>query len=264
VKFLLLLASITALVAVAPAQAAAGVPEVAYQSATQVSTTGATLEATIDPDGSATSFEIFLECQSPEAGGSCGPLTTGPQREEGTLPAGSSPETVIHILAGLQPDYQYRYSVIATNASGREGFVGGGFVTCPSQGPCPGQPWMPGESLWAIEGGRRAAEEAPRLEAERIARFREAEELVAREAAERATKEREAREASECVVPRLKGDSLVAAVHALSRTRCVLGKVGRRHDHHGPLVVVRQSAPVGSRMAGGSHVAVTLGPGTKP
>jgi hypothetical protein len=241
-----------------PATAGAAEPEVTYLTIVHVSMTTATIEVEIDPGGSQTSYEILLECQSAEQSTSnCGPLTVDPQRREGLLPATVGRETVSDPVSGLQPGYLYKYGVIATNAAGRGGFKGGGFLTCTGEGCF--EPWLPGTPLWEIEGAERSGAEAPLREAEREAAAREAAERPIREAAERAAREREAREASECVVPRLKGDSLVGAVHALSKTRCVLGRVSHRHGHHGPLVVVKQSAASGTRLAGGSPVAITLG-----
>lgn len=244
---------------ITPEIAAAQVPEVGYMSASSVSTASATIEASINPESGETSYEIQLECQGPIASSqNCEPLTVGPQRLQGTLPAGFETKVVTDAVTGLQPGYAYKYRVIAANWAGREGFVGAGFQTCPPEGSCPPQPYRPGMSLWNIEAAEREAEEAPRLEAEREAKMREA--------AERAAREREIREAAErigrkraCVVPQLKGDSLAKARHALHGAHCSLGKVTEPHGHHGPLVVVRQSVRSGSRLAPGSRVALKLG-----
>ncbi len=262
---------------VAPALASAtSVPEVTWHEASVVSMTGATIEATINPEGSETSYEIRLECQSVERQGNCEPLTVGTQSTHGVLAAGFEAQTVDDIVTGLHPGYVYGYGVIATNSVGRAGFVHGGVITCPAEGFCATQPYMPGEALWVIEAAERAASEAPRLEAEREARQREAEERPAREAAERAAKEREIREAGEragreaaeraaavarsvkCVVPRLKGDSLGAARHALERAHCSLGRVSEPRRHHAPLVVTAQSVRSGRKLVKGAKVAVTL------
>jgi hypothetical protein len=263
----------------APAQAAAEVPQVTLKVATQVTQTGATVEAAINPEGSETGYEIWLECQSAEESkDECEPLTVAPQRHLGTLPAGTEAQTVTAAMSGLQPGYLYEYGVIATNSGGREGYLGNGFLTCPSAGSCPDQPWLPGQPLWSIEGARRAAEEAPALEAERQARQREIEERPAKEAAARAALERAAREAGEragreaaeraaaarakmmCVVPRLTGDSLSAARRSLAKAHCVLGKVKRPPVYHGALVVGRQSVPRGRELGTGARVALTLRP----
>jgi hypothetical protein len=268
-----LLSAACASLSVAPAMAATKAPEVEYQDASHVSTTGATIEVPINPEGGETSYEIWLECQNaPESNHSCEPLTVAPQRQEGILPPDFEPQIVTDAVTGLQPGYSYSYGVIATNSAGRAGVLGDGFVTCPSQGPCPSQRYMPGLSLWVIEGAERVAKE--RFEAERRAR-QSAEERSAREAEERAAKEREAREAGEhigeeavepvasahlrrCIVPGLEGDSLTEARRALGRAHCRLGRLTEPRGYRGPLVVVRQGVRNGSKLAAGSRVALTL------
>jgi hypothetical protein len=145
------------------------------------------------------------------------------------------------------------------------------------EGSGAGEPVKFEEEPWNEEGARRAAEEAPRLEAEREAKKKEEEERPAKEAAARAVHEREIREAGEragreqaerelearstsrCVVPRLTGDSLLAARRALSKDECRLGKVNTPRTHVGALVVKKQSARAGQKLAKGAAVAVTLG-----
>jgi hypothetical protein len=269
----------------APSSAAASaVPQVEYRTPSQVTQTSATIEAAIDPEGGATSYEIFLECQQPaQATSGCEPLTVGAQLQHGVLPAGFEAHTVTSPVSGLQPGYLYKYSVIATNSVGREGWVGNGLVTCPATGECPAQPFLRGEAVWNIEDARREAEEAPRLEAERQARQREAETRAATEAAERTRRESEIRETGElagreaaareavaareaaarslrCVVPRLGGDSLAAARHALAKAHCSLGKVTWPRAHHGKLVVAAQGVRSGRKLADAAKVSVTLRP----
>jgi hypothetical protein len=127
--------------------------------------------------------------------------------------------------------------------------------------------------------------EAPIREEEREAKKKEEEERAAKEAAARAAKEREVREAGEragreaaereakkreeenipssrpvqCVVPRLKGESLNAARRALGKAHCSLGKVSAPRKHHGALVVTKQSVQAGRKRAKGAAVAVKLG-----
>jgi hypothetical protein len=270
----------------APSVAASGeLPAVAPRVASQVTKTSATIEAGINPEGSQTSYEISLECQNAAQLDSCEPLTVAPQLQQGTIAAGVEEVIVTAPMIGLQPGYLYKYRVIATNAAGREGYVGSSFLTCPSSGPCGSQPTPGGESLWNIEGARRAGEEAPRLEAEREARHREEVERPVREAAEKAAHEREIREAGEragreaaersareaaeraaalgherCAVPRLHGDSLAAARRALRRVHCDLGRVTVPRSHHGALIVVRQSVRAGRIIAGGAKVAIVMAP----
>lgn len=272
-----LLGSAGSLSSVSPAMALAS-PEVGYEAASNVSTTSATIAVPINPEGGETRWEIWLECQGAQGGlqSGCGALTVGEQREEGVLAPGSEKEIVSDHVTGLQPDYLYRYDVIASNSAGREGYLGGGFVTCPSQGSCPSQPFLIGESLWVMEGAERAGREASQHEAEWEAAKKEAEERLAKEAAERAAKEREIREAGErtgredaeraaaerapkCVVPRLKGDSLARARRVLTKASCHVGKLIKPHGYYGPLVVIGQSIRSGSKLARGTKVALTLG-----
>jgi hypothetical protein len=271
-----LLGSACAFLFVAPAMAATAAPEVGYLAASHVSTTGATIEVPINPEGGETRYEIWLECQSAQGNNQgCGPLTVGPQRQQGILSPGFEPQIVTDAVTGLQPGYLYKYGVIATNSAGREGYIGNGFLTCPSQDTCPRQPFLVGESLWNLEGAEREAKEAPRIGAEEAARQREAEERPVKEVAERAAKEREIREAGEragkeaaeraasthsptCVVPRLRGDSLTEARRALGRAHCRLGRLTEPRGYRGPLVVVKQSVHGGSKLAAGLGVALTL------
>jgi hypothetical protein len=123
-------------------------------------------------------------------------------------------------------------------------------------------------------GAERVGAEAPRHEEEREAEKREEEERPAKEEAERAAKEREVREAGEragreaaereraevqCVVPRLRGDSLNGARRALGKAHCRLGKASAPRKHHGALVVTAQSVRAGRKLAKGAAVAVKLG-----
>lgn len=263
---------------VAPASAATQAPEVQWEAASRVSTTDATAEASIDPEGGETSYEIWLECgEAPGIDQQCEPLTANPQRHQGTLSPVSEPVIVTDAVTGLQPGTFYKYRVVATNSAGRSGIVGAGFRTCPSTGPCPMQPYAPGEALWNLEGAEREAQEAPRLEAEREAKHREEEERPAKEAAERAAKEREIREAGEragreqaertqpsgsCVVPRLAGDSPKVARRSLRRAHCGVGSVVKPRVG-GHLVVVGQSVPGGVKRPPGFKVRVTFATGGK-
>ncbi len=257
-----------------PASASAAVPEVTTMVATAVTSSGARVEAAIDPEGSQTSYEIWLECQGPGPG--CEAPGT-PERQVGVLGSPTGTQAVSAEFSGLQPGLYYRYGVIATNASGREGWNGVSFKTCPSSGPCPMQPAPGGEQLWNLESARRAAEEAPALEAAREAAKREGEERLAREAAQFTARELAARQAGEragreaaereaaaraqqCVVPHLVGRSLATARRRLAAAHCVLGKVSAPRGHHGALIVSGQGARAGQRLAKGSKVAVKLAP----
>ena len=105
-------------------------PMVESESASSIAETDATLEAQINPgsgeDGFslATTYEFFLEspwCGSRLPFGSC-EAVGGKLVYEGTLPAGSTPQTVSVDLASvgqvLSPDTTYGYRVVATNEAG--------------------------------------------------------------------------------------------------------------------------------------------------
>jgi hypothetical protein len=271
-----LLGCLLAGLAVSPAAASANPPQVGYLSASSVTSSGATIEAPVNPEGAETSYEIRLECQNAERNNqACEPLTVDPQLRQGVLSPGFVPQVVTDVVTGLQSDYLYKYRVVATNSAGSEGYVGDGFVTCPTVGLCPSQPYLAGMALWNIRGAERAAAEAPRLEEERLAKRREAEERPAKEAAERALRERESREAGEragreaaerealarrrCLVPHLKGYSLTHARRALAKANCRVGRlIEPRGYREGPLVVVGQSVHGGARLTSGARVGLTL------
>ena len=85
-----LLGSACVFLSAVPAMAATKVPEVGYLAASHVSTTGATIEVPINPEGGETSYEIWLECQNAQENNQiCEPLTVGPQRQEGVLSPGN-------------------------------------------------------------------------------------------------------------------------------------------------------------------------------
>jgi hypothetical protein len=225
----------------------------------------ATLKASIQPGGLQTTYKFFLESEGiVEVVG------------EGTI-AGSKLEAEVSVeLKSLKYDHTYVWSVTASNSDGLSG-RGGMFETgspppgcpygCPVKGP--EGPHAPPLEQWNIEGSERAAREAPRLEAERVAKKRhEEEEVAAKERALREAGERAGREAAErealapsvrCIVPRLEGDSLAKARRALQRAHCSLGKV-HTHKHVGALVVTEQSSHAGRRLASEAPVGVTLGP----
>jgi hypothetical protein len=55
---------------------------------------------------SATTYEIYLECQDAEPpGGFCGPLTVSPQLQTGVVSGSLETQTVKATVAGLQPGY---------------------------------------------------------------------------------------------------------------------------------------------------------------
>jgi hypothetical protein len=241
-----------------------------------------TIEAQIDPEGLATTYEILLECPSHET---C-------QHTEGTLPAVEEPRAVQLVLTDPQPGETYIFTVTARNADGQ---TSGSWrfkapqptETLPVEEPIPPgaapegskvtEPYTPPELPWADQSGdeaaaRTVAEQRAKEHEEQQAKeaaaqqAAEAESLKRRqeEQAEQAFREREEREDKDaehpaCVVPALKGDTLTAARRALAKAHCRLGKVHRPAHHEGALYVSAQSAPAGEQLAGGARVKLWLG-----
>ena len=280
---LALLAALLCTALLPAASLAASAPSIGSESAS-VSEDDATLEVPVRPEGLATKYQFWIEyaaCQSAAGGGPCEAIVVK-QVGEGQLPAADEERVLSAQLSGLQWSYTYAFWVVASNADGTsEGPLR--TFTVPSAPPedSPVGGGVPAEfkaETWNMEGARREGEEAPRLEAEREALQKEAEERPAREAAERAAREREIREAGEragreaaarellaaqqgaqCLVPALRGDSLAAARSALRRQHCRLGEVARPRRHDGALVVTGQSDPRGTRLPPGASVALRLG-----
>jgi hypothetical protein len=264
---------------------ASSAPEIGAESVS-VSGNSATLEAPIRPGALETKYEFWLEypvCQLPSGGVLCDAIVVQPIGA-GRF-AASVEEGVAGVrLSGLQWGYSYTVWVIADNADGtREGSPQ--TFTIPAAPP-PGDTGGSGGGApvefkaesWNTEGAERVGGEAPRLEAEREAQRKEAEERPVEEAAQRAAKEREVREAAEragraaatrelpprpqdapCLVPALKGDSLAVARAVLRQQHCELGAVARPRRHGGALVVTAQSRPRGTKLPHGAGVALRLG-----
>jgi hypothetical protein len=75
-----------------------------------------TIEAQINPQGSETTYEIWLECESIDAL-PCEPIGSG-QRIQGQLASGFEAKTVSLLLNNLQPGSRYWYGIAATNSVG--------------------------------------------------------------------------------------------------------------------------------------------------
>jgi hypothetical protein len=283
---LALFAAALCLLAIPATSFASSAPSIGSTSA-EVGQNEATLKAPIRPEGLATNYEIWLQCTSQ----SC-TSTEGQRVAEGSIEAGRLEQEVSVALTSLEWDSSYIFEVIASNKDGTARSYPQTFTT--GSPPPPGCPDgcsdnKPAEfkaEPWNEEGAAREADEAPRLEEEREAKAKEEAERPAKEAAARAAKEREVHEAGEragretaereakkreeekaaaarsvrCVVPKLKGDSLVVARSALGKAHCSLGKVSRPHERQRKLVVSAQSVRAGRQLAKGTAVAVRLGP----
>lgn len=240
----------------------------------------ATFQVPIEPNGLETKYEVWLQCTK----GSCA-STEGHRVADGSIEAGRLEQQVSVALTSLEWDTEYRLEVSASN---KDGTVSSHPQTFTTSSPPPagapggtggGKPVEGKLEQWVIEGAEREAKEAPRIRAEEEVKKREEEERPAKEAAACAAKERESREAGEragreaaerellakqrsavvCRVPSLKGDSLTAARHALTKAHCRLGRVSRPAHRGSALVVVRQSIRRGTKLRDRAAVAIILG-----
>jgi hypothetical protein len=222
-----------------------------------------TIDATINPEGLETSYELGLECS---------PCRSSDQWTKGTLPAVQEGLEVTLALTGLQPGRRYWFAVRALNADG-EAFRRGETLEIPP----------PLGSFPEGTGGVGIVEGAPPNEATlnelRAIGIREEERRAkAKEQEEQKVRELTARPASElghteeeppatpaqtalpaCLVPALKGDTLPAARRALARAHCRLGVVHRPAHYHGTLYVSTQGTPDGKRLTYGARVALRIG-----
>jgi hypothetical protein len=96
-------------------------PTIESEAVSHLTPTHATVEAAINPDGLETTYEFWLQfanCQNGSPGaGVCDSISI--QRVgDGTLPPGSSGQSVSADLNHLQPGYAYTFWAVATNSSG--------------------------------------------------------------------------------------------------------------------------------------------------
>ena len=76
----------------------------------------ATLEAQIDPEGSETKYELWLQCEGTTEE-KCEPMWVS-EAQGGRIAAGFGARTVKAYLTSLMPGRYYRYGVLAVNAAG--------------------------------------------------------------------------------------------------------------------------------------------------
>jgi hypothetical protein len=263
--------------AIAEASASAGqLPKIVDAQAKDMTEHGATLELQIDPQGSETTYEVWLECERAVSGaGPCEPPLGGAHAQVGQIAADPGVKEVVVEMTSLPPNRAYTYRVAAANASGRvEESFQLEFETVPL-GSCRSEcPYRASISLADIESAERTAQmiyEEAEAARHRVAQERDeqtAREQAAKYAAEVAALNRRHEEESaaaagarrvRCVVPSLRGDAVTAARRALESAHCRLGKVHRPRHRGGALRVIAQSVAHGRSLAAGVAVAVTLG-----
>lgn len=212
-----------------------------------------TIEVQIDPESYETVWTISLDC----------PDQPRCQSTEGRLPAEDESHTVAVVMAGLENDTRYRFSGEASSLAGATNFSGE-FESIPAgaapEGVKDKEVYTPPPPSWTTQSLNEAAERTVREQREK-----EHEEQTAKEVASHAAEAEAARQAAAhsetkpaCVVPKLKGDTLLAARRALTAAHCRLGTVHRPSLQHGTLHVRRQSARVGKRLANDARVALWI------
>lgn len=230
----------------------ASAPLLGSVSASAAETT-ATLEAQIRPGGLDTTYKFWLD--SPTGVEAVG---------EGQVPSSRLEEAVSVGVQSLEPTTTYTFWVSAENADGQ--VTGDPVQFATSAAPPPGDPGGSGAGPpsggsgepWNQSGAQRAAEEAVRLEAERVAKKKAEEEAAASDA--QAVPTAPAGSAPTCRVPALRGKVLAQVRSALRKADCSLGKVTRPRRGHPASVVVGQGVKSGSELPTGAAVAVRLGP----
>jgi hypothetical protein len=216
-----------------------------------VAETTATLEAQVRPGGLDTTYRFWLD--SPTGVEAVG---------EGQVPSSRLEEVVSVGVESLEPTTTYTFWVSAENTDGQ--VTGDPVQFATSAAPPPGDPGGSGAGPpvggsgepWNQSGAQRAAEEAVRLEAERVAKKTE-EEAAARDV--QAVPTAPAGSAPTCRVPALRGKVLAQVRSALRKADCSLGKVTRPRRGHPASVVVGQGVKSGSGLPAGAAVAVRLG-----
>jgi hypothetical protein len=232
-----------------------------------------TVNAQINPEGLETTWEIKLACAV------CGPPGYTPA--VGQLSAVNETRTVSLNLTGIQPG-TYSFDVHASNTAGEAFTQSELTVPATPPGACPngcgtGEEYRAEIPAWS--SNLAEGESAQTIKEYEAKQAKEREEQQAKEAAIRAAeatalKQHEEREAAErteeqaeeaqeaappCVVPSLRGYTLAAARHALTKHHCRPGKITRPAHHHGTLYVTAQGAPAGKRLRRGGRVALVLG-----
>lgn len=257
-------------------------PTIGSVTVKEVTMTGVSLEAQINPQGNETSYEFLIVWRALKPRERGEPLPAGSPAQEGHIGAGYSDVTVSAFLSGLQPGYTYWYQVVATSlgnstrseATALPYFNPEWYYSGYEEGP----PYVPPERAGcADESGNLAAAETVREQREKEAKEATAKEAAAREAKAKEAAAKEAEEAlkrrakelsavvlpASCIVPSVKGHTLTAAQHAIVRAHCRLGRLKRPSHYRGALIVIGQTPHRGSTLPNGASVTLVLGPARK-
>ncbi len=123
-------------------------PTISELAAHDITEQGATLEAQIDPEGSETTYALWIQCfAAPAEYPPCEPAAARVYGE-GTVGAAVSDQAVSLKVAGLQPGYFYMYWIVAANSHATTESRHRGFATAP-YGACRAEcPYVSEVSEW--------------------------------------------------------------------------------------------------------------------
>jgi hypothetical protein len=220
------------------------------------------VDANINPEGLATSYEIEVECPSHAL---CA-------HTAGDLSDVEEPVTVALAVVDLAFG-SYVCTVTASNSSGSttdtwkvERPIGEGFHPEPGVWTTGDQEEAEHATAEAEAEWQQAKEEEERKRAEEVASELAAEAAALDRRHEEEAKEALAQDAAEhpaCVVPSVRGDTLVEAHRALVRAHCRLGRVTEPRRHDRALRITVQAPRSGQRLTNGALVGVVLGAGDR-
>jgi hypothetical protein len=100
---------------------AASLPTIEGTSVSAITETEATLETQINPEGLETTYEVDLQfevCQNePPRSAHCWAM--GGSQTTGSIAVGALPQTITVNWSDLEPDFSYRYWIVAANSAGK-------------------------------------------------------------------------------------------------------------------------------------------------
>ncbi len=242
-------------------------PTIASTEVTEVTEASVTLVGQINPNDTEGEYEFRLVQQGSPPAFRGEPIPGGQQVHHGRI--GTGEQIVSAVITGLQPGHLYWYALIVTNSEQRARtdayfsfHYSGGFPE--GIGSVPYEPEIP---EWTIDASEAfSAQVLSEYEAKQRQAAKEHEERLAAEQAALKHQEEALVPAKPvpvepvCIVPSLMGHTLTAALRAIHKAHCRLGRVHRpSHRHRGTPIVISQTPKHGKKLVGASVIDVALG-----
>jgi hypothetical protein len=249
-------------------------PTIASVEVTNVTETSVTLVAQINPNDSEGEYEFRLVQQGSPPAFRGEPIPGGPQVHQGRI--GTGEQSVSAVITGLQPGHLYWYVLVVTNSEQRAR-TGDEYFSFHYSGGFPegigGAPYEAEISEWSIDlSEEESAQTVREYEAKQRQAAKEREEKQAAERVRLAAETTASQHQEEalasaktapvrpvCIVPSLRGYTLIATRRAINRAHCRLGRVSRPHRHRGELIVIGQTPRHGKQLSGEVTIEVVLG-----